>query len=343
MGRSPRAVGILRGLAGGLAAIPLVAALAAADPTPRGTPPPVTPARGAPPSAAPKTAPAGSSAPRRPSTASTAASSPAKPSPPRGRTAARPPGPPAAYLQAVRGWHAPSTRTLSVDSHGRPRLVLVGLNTRERTELTAANEGGTFDAEDLDRAAHALRDPGAGNEHVVDPHLLDVLYRVQRHFEAPEIRFLSAYRTPHGGRSNHGRGRAIDFVVPGTSDEDVARFAREQGFCGVGIYPTSGFVHLDVRERSYFWVDASGPGKRNRERGVLPEEAQRSDVAATARGERSVGSFAIGGNVEAALRSRGTAAACATEPSPPGQEEDDDMSHDEDGAGVDAPPDAPRP
>jgi hypothetical protein len=31
---------------------------------------------------------------------------------------------------------------------------------------------------------------------------------------------------------------------------------------GVGFYPTSGFVHLDVRKGpSFYWVDRSGPGK----------------------------------------------------------------------------------
>ena len=60
-----------------------------------------------------------------------------------------------------------------------------------------------------------------------------------------------------------------DLVVPGASDSDVAKFAREVGFVGVGIYPTSGFVHVDARARSYFWVDSSAPGRRNRERGIM--------------------------------------------------------------------------
>ena len=53
--------------------------------------------------------------------------------------------------------------------------------------------------------------------------------------------------------------------------------AMHVGFVGVGIYPTSQFVHVDVRPRSYFWIDNSGPGKRNRERGILPELVAASD------------------------------------------------------------------
>jgi hypothetical protein len=121
----------------------------------------------------------------------------------------------------------------------------------------------------------------------VEPQLLDMLYRIQRHFNAQEIRVMSAYRTPvpGNGQGNHGRGRACDFVVPGAQDQDVARFARELGFVGVGLYPIGSFLHVDVRPQSYFWIDRSGPGHTSRERGAFPEIAAASDAAARERGE----------------------------------------------------------
>ena len=74
----------------------------------------------------------------------------------------------------------------------------------------------------------------------VDPRTLALVYRIQVHFGAPEIRVVSGYRVPKpGSHSNHGKGRAMDLVVPGVADEDVARFARGLGFVGVGVYPTS--------------------------------------------------------------------------------------------------------
>ncbi len=198
-------------------------------------------------------------------------------------------------------------------------LVLQGLNIPDRVELTARSDRGGFSAEDLDRAAHVMRDH-AGNEHPVDPRLVDMVYRIQTHFHAHEIRIISGYRTPHGGAtSNHGKGRAMDLVVPGASDEEVAKLAREEGFTGVGVYPVSGFVHVDVRERSYFWVDMSGPGKRNRTRGVLADVAAKSDAQALARGERSVGPFHVGTDVDAVVGSTAVAANAA----PPVVEEDD--------------------
>jgi uncharacterized protein YcbK (DUF882 family) len=182
-------------------------------------------------------------------------------------------------------------------------LVLQGINTTDHVTLAATSDRGGFSAEDLDRAAHVLRDH-SGNEHPVDPKVLDLVYRVAVHFNAQEIRIISGYRTPHAGsHSNHGKGRAIDLVVPGASDEDVAKFAREQGFCGVGVYPVSGFVHLDVRDRSFFWVDFSGPGKKNRTRGILGDQALKSDQRAVARGDHPIAPFNISSDVDGALHS----------------------------------------
>jgi uncharacterized protein YcbK (DUF882 family) len=206
-------------------------------------------------------------------------------------------------VAASHGWHvALAGQAAPVDAHGRPMLVLVALNTSERVTLTANNDHGGFSAPDLDRAAHLLRDPRTGNEHPVDPHALDLVYRVASHFSTPEVRVISGYRTPRpGSHSNHGRGRATDLVFPGTSDDEVARFARQLGFVGVGVYPVSGFVHLDVRERSYFWVDSSGPGKKNRERGILSDLAAKSDARALSRGEHAVPPFLVSADVDGAL------------------------------------------
>jgi uncharacterized protein YcbK (DUF882 family) len=190
-----------------------------------------------------------------------------------------------------------------LDEHGRPKLVIVSLNTSERVELSALSDRGGFVASDLDRAARALREPSSGNAYPVEPRLVDLVYRIQTQFRAPEVRVISGYRTPHGrNASNHGHGRAVDLIVPGATDAEVAQFARELGFVGVGIYPTSGFVHVDVRDRSYFWVDASAPGRRNRERGILRDLAIKSDAAAAARGERGLRSLSIGTDVDEALK-----------------------------------------
>jgi uncharacterized protein YcbK (DUF882 family) len=243
---------------------------------------------------------------------------------PKPHTGAKPAAP--RYGTYVKNWHTPAAgKVPSIDAAGRPMLAIFSINTNDRVELSAAGDNGGFSARDLDRAAFVLREPSSGNEHPVEPRILDVLYRIQTHFAAQEVRVISAYRTPHGGSSNHGQGRAIDLVVPGASDDAVARYAREVGFVGVGIYPTSGFVHVDARARSYFWVDSSAPGRKNRERGIMGDLAKKSDEKALSRGERSTPPYAIATDVDAVLRARtAQAAAQAAAPAPPVQEEDED-------------------
>jgi uncharacterized protein YcbK (DUF882 family) len=186
---------------------------------------------------------------------------------------------PAQAVPASRGWHvAPPGKLAPQDERGRPMLVLQGLNIPDRVLLTPRSDRGGFSAEDLDRAAHVMRDH-AGNEHPVDPRLIDMVYRLQTHFHAPEIRIISGYRTPRGtATSNHGKGRAMDLVVPGAGDDDVAKFARDEGYAGVGVYPVSGFVHVDVRERSYFWVDTSGPSSRTSPQRATPRPSHAASV-----------------------------------------------------------------
>ena len=126
------------------------------------------------------------------------------------------------------------------------------------------------------------------------------------HFGAAEVRVVSGYRVPKpSSHSNHGKGRAIDLVVPGVADEEVARFARGLGFVGVGVYPTSQFVHVDIRPRSYFWIDYSGPRMKNRESCILPDVAAQGDAAALARGQTPIEPFSVSMDVDAALRARG--------------------------------------
>jgi uncharacterized protein YcbK (DUF882 family) len=227
-----------------------------------------------------------------------------------------------AYLsakQALVGLHAVCDRPVPRDEDGRPMLSLTTANRGESLAIPVACDDGGFISTDLDRLAHLLR-AASGDEHPMDARMLSLVYRIEAHFGAPEIRVVSGYRVPRpGSHSNHGKGRAMDIVVPGVADEEVARFVRGTGFVGVGVYPASQFVHVDVRPRSYFWIDYSGPRARNRERGILGDLAAKSDAAALARGQVPVEPFAVAMNVDAVLQARGITVGAAALP-----EEDED-------------------
>lgn len=144
------------------------------------------------------------------------------------------------------------------------------------------------DPDELELAEEALAYRKDGSRSPIHPRLLELVYRAVLHFEAPYVHVISGYR-PTRRTSRHSQGRAMDIVLPGVRDAELARFFRKQGFVGVGLYPASGFVHVDVRRHSYFWVDRSGPGRRQRPRRILADYGQRMDAEAWARGERPFG------------------------------------------------------
>jgi uncharacterized protein YcbK (DUF882 family) len=205
------------------------------------------------------------------------------------RAAPRPSSRVPTYREMVKMWHTPPDDDPATTPEGRPTLVLEMINTGERVELSPQRDDGGFSTEDLQLATHALRDQRSDKEFPTEPRLLDLAYQIEMHFHAKALRVVSAFRAPSRRHSRHGTGHAFDFVVPGTRDSEVAQFARSLGFVGVGLYPRSGFVHLDSRDRSYFWVDSSGPGQRGRTVQVYAKLAAAADEKALARGESPPG------------------------------------------------------
>jgi uncharacterized protein YcbK (DUF882 family) len=118
----------------------------------------------------------------------------------------------------------------------------------------------------LDGLLADARRPGKPREvKEVDRRLLRLLFRAAYHFKATEVELVSGYRRPgRWAEGHHGKGRALDFRLPGVEAREVAAYLRQQPRVGVGLYthPRTRWVHLDVRERSYHWVDATPPGKR---------------------------------------------------------------------------------
>lgn len=105
--------------------------------------------------------------------------------------------------------------------------------------------------------------PGARALH---PRLLQLLQAVVDHFPGHPIEIISGYR-PGEGTSRHAHARALDFRLRGVPYEELRDFARTLPQAGVGYYPNSVFVHLDVRdtdEGGAFWTDYSGPGETPR-------------------------------------------------------------------------------
>lgn len=106
-----------------------------------------------------------------------------------------------------------------------------------------------------------------GRSHAIDGRLIWLAGMVSDHFGSRTLHVVSGYR-PHGSKrrrhSPHNLGHAMDFHVDGVPNEVVRDYCRHLAKAGVGYYPNSTFVHLDVRSASAYWVDLSGPGERAR-------------------------------------------------------------------------------
>jgi uncharacterized protein YcbK (DUF882 family) len=120
----------------------------------------------------------------------------------------------------------------------------------------------------LDELLCDSRDPKAPAKIALDRRTLQLAVRAALHFERAELLIVSAYRKPGRRREGlHAAGKAIDFKLPGVKAQLLAAYLRTLPRVGVGIYthPKTSFVHLDDREHSFHWLDASPPGRTWRE------------------------------------------------------------------------------
>lgn len=157
-----------------------------------------------------------------------------------------------AYRANVQRWHnADATPAARFTDDGRLIMRLHSINALGDAEVTPRTADGGFDEEACNEVSRVLGDSRAQRRAPIDRRLVEVLYQVAKHFRAGQISVISGYRA-QATPSNHRLGRAVDILVPGTPDADVAAYARTLGFLGVGFYPVGGFVHIDVRDRSYF-------------------------------------------------------------------------------------------
>ena len=97
---------------------------------------------------------------------------------------------------------------------------------------------------------------------------MEFLQKVRDHF-GKAVSVTSAYRTPSHNRSVNGatssyhmKGKAADFTVTGVSNREVAKYLQGIGAKGIGLYDyTGGFVHVDTREKKYYWQQDARNGK----------------------------------------------------------------------------------
>jgi uncharacterized protein YcbK (DUF882 family) len=146
------------------------------------------------------------------------------------------------------------------------KLALFNIHTQETFEGIYWREG-HYDEKALARLAHVLRDRRNHQKHAMDPRLFDILHRLNVSLgNKNAYHVICGYRSPATNatlhakstgvakKSLHMQGKAIDLRCEHTSLKDLKDAARSLKAGGVGYYPKSNFVHVDVRPKPAFWT-----------------------------------------------------------------------------------------
>jgi uncharacterized protein YcbK (DUF882 family) len=141
---------------------------------------------------------------------------------------------------------------------GPRQVALHNLHTGESLQAIYWDEG-RYVPDALAAVNKVLRDFRTGDEHMMDPRLLDLLTAVHGQVGArAPFQVISGYRSPKtnamlhersgqvAGKSLHMEGMAIDVRVEGVQLDYLHKAALALGRGGVGFYPSSDFVHMDV-------------------------------------------------------------------------------------------------
>lgn len=204
-----------------------------------------------------------------------------------GAVAAAPPPAPRAPVRLARTVVSPkralATRSASIRvepdpvpwATTLPALAVDNRNTGAHGTLRLYTATGTLDlaaCRAFMTIAVSAKDADVESE-PLDTRLLQLAARAAYHFGGKALTIVSATRK--GAHGKHGTGEALDFKLDGVSAAELAAYLRTYPRAGVGIYthPKTQYVHLDVRDHSYHWVDASPPGVTWRE-ALLPDPKQ---------------------------------------------------------------------
>ncbi len=139
-------------------------------------------------------------------------------------------------------------------------LYLYYTHTKEAARIVFKRDG-RYVQSGLNDLNNFLRDWRRNEPTKMDPRLFDLIWEVYQEVGASQpVHIVSAYRSPKTNamlrenssgvaeNSQHTKGNAMDFFIPGISLAKLRAAAMRKQVGGVGYYPTSGspFVHLDT-------------------------------------------------------------------------------------------------
>jgi uncharacterized protein YcbK (DUF882 family) len=155
--------------------------------------------------------------------------------------------------------HIAAYRQVSFDRANNGRLVLFNTHTGERLDIVFRH-GDEYVPSALAKLDYFLRDHRTGDVRHFDPRLFDILSDLTASVGRPggEIDIVCGYRTPSTNESLrahttgvaknslHIQAEAIDLRMPGIDTLTLRKAALALRRGGVGYYPHSDFIHVDV-------------------------------------------------------------------------------------------------
>ena len=151
-------------------------------------------------------------------------------------------------------------------------------NTGAQAMIRLYTDDGSIDREAA-RSFMKVAASAKGNDEPLPTRLVQLVIRASYHFGNKRVVIVSATRK--GARGKHGAGEAIDFKLEGVRASSLASYLRGLPRAGVGIYTHSKtqYVHLDVRDRSFHWIDGSPPGVTWREKALRDPKQPTRDAS----------------------------------------------------------------
>lgn len=152
----------------------------------------------------------------------------------------------------------------TLGSTDRRTLSFYNIHTGEKNKVTYWVDG-KYDDDALSELNTLLRDHRQNEVIDINKNLLDSVYALSQKmdYKGP-INVISCYRSPKTNkmlrkkskgvakRSFHMVGKAIDISIDGHRLRDLRNTLLKMKMGGVGYYPKSGFVHMDIgRVRSW--------------------------------------------------------------------------------------------
>jgi uncharacterized protein YcbK (DUF882 family) len=167
----------------------------------------------------------------------------------------------AARKARLRRWHTRLDKRI-----GKTPAKLVNIYNGWTHEYMAIRSGprARRDLPDRDEVNRFFRCRYTNQRANMDPRLIRVLLSAANHFHSNLVTVISGYRSHKynlllrkkgrqvARRSQHTLGKAVDFALRRVPTTRLHKWAVDQKLGGVGLYRTSGFIHMDTG-RVRFW------------------------------------------------------------------------------------------